>query len=266
MAPAMVSRSGALVVAVALLAACEARFTTPGLGRGSDERADGPAEDDGPGRLSSRPGPPTERPLAPGVHRLPIGGARNGLVQVPTGYRPSRPAPLVIALHGAGGNASRRLFGKHSEPYGLVVVAPESRGADWDLIVEGGFGSDVPWLDQVLRWTFDRFRIDRDRIALAGFSDGASYSLSLGLTNGDLFTHVMAFSAGFMEPAERVGRPAVFVSHGRDDPVLPFENASGEIVPQLEDWGYPVRFVPFEGGHEAPLEVSRDAVLWFLGR
>ena len=257
-------RAAAAVLALSLLAgACEAAIT--GLGRG-DAAGGGRQGDAGPGRLSARPTRPTERPLAPGTHRLPIGGERGGLVQVPTSYGPSRAAPLVVALHGAGGNASRRLFGRHFEAFGLVVVAPESRGSNWDLIVEGRFGSDVEWLDEVLRWTFERFRVDRDRIALAGFSDGASYSLSLGLSNGDLFTHVMAFSAGFMEPAERVGRPSVFVSHGRNDPVLSFENASEDIVPQLDDWGYPVRFVPFDGGHEAPLGVSRAGVRWFLSR
>jgi predicted esterase len=40
-----------------------------------------------------------------------------------------------------------------------------------------------------------------------GFSDGASYALSLGLANGDLFTHVLGFSPGFMRVPRHVGRP-----------------------------------------------------------
>jgi len=51
-------------------------------------------------------------------------------------------------------------------------------------------------------------------VAIQGFSDGASYALSLGLTNGDLFTHVIAFSPGFAAPAEQRGRPRIYVSHG----------------------------------------------------
>jgi poly(3-hydroxybutyrate) depolymerase len=42
--------------------------------------------------------------------------------------------------------------------------------------------------------------VDPQRICVSGFSDGASYALSLGLANGDLFTHVAAFSPGFMRP------------------------------------------------------------------
>ena len=39
----------------------------------------------------------------------------------------------------------------------------------------------------------------------SGFSDGASYALSLGAANGDLFTHIAAFSPGFMRPPVSVG-------------------------------------------------------------
>ncbi len=47
-----------------------------------------------------------------------------------------------------------------------------------------------------------------------GFSDGASYALSLGVPNGDLFTHIVAFSPGFMrlpdqEPAGGGRKPKV---------------------------------------------------------
>lgn len=40
--------------------------------------------------------------------------------------------------------------------------------------------------------------IDPAHVAIGGFSDGASCALSLGLVNGDLFTHVMAFSPGLV--------------------------------------------------------------------
>jgi hypothetical protein len=56
--------------------------------------------------------------------------------------------------------------------------------------------------------------VDPTRLAVGGFSDGTSYALSLGLTNGDLFSHVLAFSPGFAVPARRRGRPRLFLSHG----------------------------------------------------
>ena len=99
---------------------------------------------------------------------------------------------------------------------GVVLLAPESRGRTWDVLV-GDYGPDIEFIDRALEWVFDRFALDTRRLAITGFSDGASYALSLGITNGDLFTCVIAFSPGFMVPARRGGKPPVFVSHGTHD-------------------------------------------------
>ena len=61
------------------------------------------------------------------------------------------------------------------------------------------------------------------------------------------FTHVLAFSPGFLAPAERVGSPRIFVSHGTRDGWLPIERCSRRIVPQLERAGYEVRYREFDG-------------------
>jgi len=45
-----------------------------------------------------------------------------------------------------------------------------------------------------------------------GFSDGASYALSVGITNGDLFTHVIAFSPGFVAPARQQETISVYLA------------------------------------------------------
>src|ERR687890_28697 len=91
------------------------------------------------------------------------------------------------------------------------------------------------------------------------FSDGASYALSLGINNGDLFTDVLAFSPGFMAPSMSVGTPRFFVSHGRRDRVLPIERCSRRIVPQLERAGYEVTYREFDGGHTVPPEITLEA-------
>jgi phospholipase/carboxylesterase len=89
-------------------------------------------------------------------------------------------------------------------------------------------------------------------VALGGFSDGASYALSLGLTNGDLFTHLIAFSPGFMAPGGEVGRPRCYVAHGTRDAVLPIDRCSRRLVPVLERAGYAVRYHEFDGPHTVP--------------
>jgi predicted esterase len=104
----------------------------------------------------------------------------------------------------------------------------------------------------VLAWTFSSYAIDPARVAIGGFSDGASYALSLGFTDGDLFPHVLAFSPGFAAPARRVGSPRIFVSHGTRDAVLPIDRCSRRIVPTLQRTGYDVAYRKFDGGHAVP--------------
>jgi phospholipase/carboxylesterase len=101
--------------------------------------------------------------------------------------------------------------------------------------------------------------VDAGRVAVAGFSDGASYALGLGLANGRLFRQVVAFSPGFVPPGPRTGRPPVYVSHGTDDDVLPVDRTSRDVVPALRDDGYDVTYREFAGGHWVPPEVAREA-------
>jgi phospholipase/carboxylesterase len=132
-------------------------------------------------------------------------------------------------------------------------------------VLSGGFGPDVEVIDEALAEVFASYAVDPERVAVAGFSDGASYALSLGLTNGDLFTHVIAHSPGFLAPGDLEGRPRVFVAHGTEDNTLPFENAE-EIVADLEGQGYDVVFRPFPAGHKRQPAIFAHAVRWFAGR
>jgi phospholipase/carboxylesterase len=177
----------------------------------------------------------------------------------------TRPSPLVVLLHGAGSSASAAitLLGDLADAYGLVLLAPDSRGSTWDVI-RGGFGDDVAFIDRALEHVFERCPIDPARIALAGFSDGASYALSLGIGNGDLFTHLIAFSPGFAAPAAQAGRPRVFVTHGVADAVLPIDRCSRHLVPALRGGGYDVVYEEFDGGHAVPRELARRAIEWMI--
>jgi len=100
---------------------------------------------------------------------------------------------------------------------------------------------------------------------VSGFSGGAPYALTLGLANGELFTNVVASSPGFGLPPEIHGRPRVFVSHGKDDAVLPIDRTSRRIVPRLERSGYDVRDVELDGLHTVPRETVRAASSWLVG-
>ncbi len=107
--------------------------------------------------------------------------------------------------------------------------------------------------------------VDAERVAVAGFSDGASYALGLGMANGDLFRRIIAFSPGFEPPSREEGRPDVFISHGIADDVLPIDRCSRRIVPALRRRGYDVRYQEFEGGHEIPAGIIEAGLSWWRG-
>jgi phospholipase/carboxylesterase len=115
----------------------------------------------------------------------------------------------------------------------------------------------------MLEQTFASYAVDPGHVAIGGFSDGASYALSLGLTNGDLFSHVLAFSPGFAAPAGQRGAPDLYVSHGTHDEVLPIDPCSRRLVPRLREAGYAVRYREFDGPHSVPREIVADALAWF---
>jgi phospholipase/carboxylesterase len=223
------------------------------------------AREHGAGRLTVRPGPPPARAgLAPGLHELGGTGQDQALLLVPDGAA-AAPLPLAVMLHGAGGDAARGLEPLRAQagrPLALLSVA--SRGSTWDVIGRG-FGPDVAAVDHALAEALAVLPVDPKRLAICGFSDGASYALSLGLTNGDLFTHVIAFSPGFAALGERHGRPPVFVTHGTEDHVLPVDRCSRRLVPWLRDAGHEVIYREFAGGHEVPLALAAEAADRFAG-
>jgi phospholipase/carboxylesterase len=242
--------AGTAGLAGAVAAACGTRPT---------EEPPTPAQQ---GRLLARPAEPIHS-VSPGLQSLELAPGRDGQLYVPAGYRPEQPAPLVLMLHGAGGSAQGGMspFRSLADAAGFVLLAPDSRGRTWDMIL-GGYGPDVAFIDYALSEVFGKVAIDPARLAIEGFSDGASYALSLGITNGDLFSRIVAFSPGFMSPAARRGEPSIYVSHGTQDQILPIDLCSRRIVGQLEASGYTVSYHEFDGGHTVPASIASEAADW----
>ena len=218
------------------------------------------------GRLTSRTRSPAGGSPPTGLVPLQLSGSdRDGVLYVPPSYSPNTPVPLVLSFHGAGGSGRRGLprLRTLADARGLLLLSPDSRESTWD-VVRSGFGPDLEFVDRALDLVFARYAVDPARVAAEGFSDGASYALSLGLLNGDLFTHVIAFSPGFMLAERRRGRPRCFVSHGVHDPILPIDPCSRRIVRQLRGERYEVSYTEFEGGHVVPPEIAGGAVDWLL--
>lgn len=216
-------------------------------------------------RLTAKPGTPSKAPL-PGFSALSFGDVRDGFMYVPPGYDPGTPIPLLVALHGSVSSSSFWMsYEGRAEARGFAMLAPDSRQGTWD-IVEGGYGPDIAFIDRALTYTFDRVNVDPARISLLGFSDGASYAISVGVSNGDLFRNLVSHSPGFFIPAEPiVGKPRIFISHGTQDQILPVAVTRDQIVPNFVQAGYEVEYNEFDGGHEIPDAIADQAFDWWLG-
>ena len=213
------------------------------------------------GRLTVRVKPGV-RTTASGTQLLGLDQARDAILQMPATV-PAGPTPLLVLLHGAGGSADRQLQRMASAPSdaGVAVLAPDSRGGSWDAI-RGRFGPDVDFLNRALGRVFDLVSVDPARLVIGGFSDGATYALSLGLINGQLFRKIAAFSPGFVVTGTPEGKPRVFISHGTRDDILPIERCGRVIAQRLRASGYDVTMREFEGGHEIPPAIAAEGLSW----
>lgn len=220
------------------------------------------------GRMSFRPGAaPLAEPLPPGRHELAFDdNGREAVLVVPDGLSTDTPLPLLVMFHGAGGEANRVLphLVPHARARRFLLLAPQSMFPTWDVVI-GGHGPDLQRLDRALSTVAAHFRLDPTRLAFAGFSDGGSYALSLGLTNGDVASHVIGLSAGFMNTFSQAGAPRVFLGHGRADRQLPIETSAHPHAKRLLDSGYDLTLQPFDGDHVIVPWVVGRAIDFFLG-
>jgi predicted esterase len=213
------------------------------------------------GRLTARPRAHGET-SGRGERALGLDSARDAILHLPP-KAAGDPLPLIVLFHGAGGSAEGvlRRLGSAPDDAGVAVLAPCSRDSSWDAIRDS-FGRDVTFLDRALERVFETVAVDPERLGVGGFSDGATYALSLGLINGDLFRRVVAFSPGFVIEGTPHGKPRFFVSHGTGDPILPIDRCGRRIAAGLQKRGYDVTFREFHGGHEIPPDIARDGMRW----
>ncbi len=212
-------------------------------------------------RLHIAPALTAGRPAwPPGLHQVEVGGVRPALLRVPAG----EPTGLAMLFHGAGGGpeGALDLLAGRADAAGLLVLAPASVGRTWDLIA-GPVGPDLQQCAALLAEVLSGWPVRYADRLVGGFSDGASYALSVGLGNGEMFSFAAGFSPGFLTATARQGRPRVFVSHGTADAVLPIERCGRPVVRQLRELGYDVTYDEFADGHLVPAACVDHALrLW----
>ena len=216
------------------------------------------------GRLKARPRP-AKLTLAAGTHAVAVPSGREAQLLVPAKVASGASAALAVMLHGAGGSTRGplRWAGAAAEETGTILLVPKSQDGTWDLLHDG-YGPDVAFMDECLAYAFGACNVDPKRLALGGFSDGASYALTVGRTNGTLFSRVMAFSPSAVLPDEAAGKPSFFLSKGSNDSTTIFTFQGTTYSDALRSDGYAVKSVVFDGGHELPPDVVQQAAAWLL--
>ena len=211
------------------------------------------------GRLAARPRAGVKT-TATGEITLGLDSDRDAILRLPQST-PERALPLFVMLHGATQSAEDMFWylGDAPQEIGVAVLAPNSRDTTWDAI-QGSFGTDVEFLNRALERVFETVAIDPAHVSMGGFSDGASYGISLGLINGDLFSSVVAFSPGFVIDGTPHSKPRIFISHGTNDRILPIDRCGRRIASGLKASGYDVTFREFEGDHEIPGDIVREGL------
>ena len=212
------------------------------------------------GKLAARYTEPDSARI--GTTRLKAVNGRGGFIHVPPGNSSTSPAPLLIMLHGATGSARPiESLIPHAEAQGVALLVPESRGMTWDA-VRGDWGPDVTFIDSALVRTFRLAHIDRCRIVVGGFSDGASYALSIGVRNAGLLSGITAFSPGFIIPMRNPGKMPVFIRHGTRDQILNIDATSRRIQRDLKSQGYVLDYQEFDGPHTIRQEDVQTGMQW----
>lgn len=257
---ARLARPGLIAAAVVSTLRCAAGGHTPPTTNSAGDAAASNATPSA-GQLRFAPHAPV-RAVATGMTALRLGGARDGFLYVPITNDAKHLQPLLVLLHGATQRA--QLFERVmpvAESLGVVLVVPESRGTTWDAI-RGDFGPDVEFIDSAIMRAFDRAYIDKCKVAIGGFSDGASYALSLGVRNANLVHGAVAFSPGFLIPPTRMQVLPVFIRHGTQDDILPIDRASRSLVSTLRSAGFDVNYREFNGPHMMRTQDVHSAMEW----
>lgn len=203
-------------------------------------------------------------------------GAGSAILLTPDEIDEGRRYPLFTVLHGAGRQDEMLAKAYRDEPEKrrAFFLIPRSALPTWDLIASRE-RPDLDFLEYAYDLVYRRYPIDPLQQAMIGYSDGASYALSVGLCNSTMFSALMVWAAGFLvldEPtAERFGleipepRPRIYLEYGTHDELFDFETVALPMRANLEKAGFDVTFSVDEGGRHWPSgSFHREALDWYF--
>ena len=214
--------------------------------------------------------------LAPGNHRIALGD-RAYIVHVPPDAG-AKALPLVINLHGGGGNAEnqQRYSGmdRVADRERFVVVYPDGTGRLRRMLVwnagtccGNSVADDVGFISAVVDDVAKRVAIDRKRVFATGMSNGAMMSYRLAAEASDLVAAIAPVAGAMVVERFHPTRPvAILHIHSVDDPRALYNGGLGPpfpmtthremhppVEPQLAKW------IAFDGCRTTPTVAKRLA-------
>lgn len=210
-------------------------------------------------------------------------------VYLPEDYDGSKRYPLVIGLHGYGGNYENfsnvwKLFRKHTFIYAVPEAPYPLREKSWRATSQ--FSWEVRMVDrEVWRladpWVLEYIADIAGQISsdysvegsyLLGFSQGAAYAYAAGINYHEEFKGVLCFGGRLPDPgaypwllsekAVEEGRSLkVFIAHGKKDDAIDYRY-SLETERRLKDHGYDCRVFLFDGGHDVSPRALKEGLGW----
>lgn len=147
----------------------------------------------------------------------------------------AKDAPIVVHLHGYGGNGKGALKQTHValvfRDRGYAVIAPNGlrRGGDgptsWNFLQRDAVRDEPAFYRQVVEDAVKRFDLDRDRVLLSGFSIGASMVHYTACADANLFAAYAPVAGSFWQPHPEscAGPIKLLHTHGWTDGTFPLE-------------------------------------------
>jgi len=159
----------------------------------------------------------------PGDHdvEITVGTLKRAFIlHVPTGYNGSMAVPLVVMLHGHGGTAkgiSKVGWSEEADSNTFLVAYPQAERAKPNLPVgpgnpptwnDGSNRAGIPQVDDIsfLRALLSKIatylKVNKQRIYLAGFSNGAAMTFHAGIAMSDQVAAIGMTAGAFFERAD----------------------------------------------------------------
>lgn len=187
------------------------------------------------------------------------GRERQYSLHVPPNYDGSKPIPLVLMLHGRGGDgkefAQRTHMNEKADKEGFAVVYPNATKwlgrkdlSAWDaangLVPPGGRSNDLQFLREVIERNQADLNIDPKRIHMIGHSSGGMMTYLAASQLSDKLASVGVVSAAMSGKEPKPDFPiSVISTHGTNDEVIPINGLQG-VPPILSELGIPTFNTP----------------------